>query len=295
MKYLKNTLSHLLLVVILLIMSASCSEDELIMDLSHEQNNELSELVVKKTGLKMVNSLLYNDSAKSGQGVAIDGRIMYRLYDSGLCQSFDISDVDNPKSQSVFKLGSYQTSNHGNSAQFFIEGGDHLLFVAGLNNHCYVELIENGSSELIQTISVSLNNYTSDFNIICGDDGALWAFGGMIPNGLLSVFKFRRPLLTEGDVTLSEKDLLDEWIIDSNYSYYDHVWQGGKVYDGKLYFVFGSSSKGKRVVIYDIVSYERIKEIVLDDIVKEEPEDCEYYDGKLLVVVNGGAGYYIID
>ena len=49
---------------------------------------------------------------RGGQGMAIHDRIMYRLYDTGLCQTFDLSDLAYPKKIASFELGSHASSNH---------------------------------------------------------------------------------------------------------------------------------------------------------------------------------------
>ena len=35
-------------------------------------------------------------------------------------------------------------------------------------------------------------------------------------------------------------------------------------------------------------------DIDLHNVIPEEPEDCDLVDGKILLTINGGTGYYII-
>lgn len=244
----------------------------------------------------VLSTVAYVDGeALSAQGCAIKDNFLYRFYDRGYCKVFQIHDDYNLSYVKEFKLGSYSIENHCNCAQFNVVGNDTLLYIAGTNKKCYVELIEENKSTLLQTITLSLDLFISDYNIISGDDEALWAFGGAIPFGELVVLKLRRPLLDEGDVILSQNDVLDVWIVDKNYSYLDRVWQGGKVYKGELFFVFGSAHIGKCIMIYDVSKHKTNKKLFLDNLILEEPEDCDFSNNNLIIFVYGGNAYYVIE
>ena len=73
------------------------------------------------------------------------------------------------------------------------------------------------------------------------------------------------------------------------------MWQGGKCYDGKLYFVFGSLTAGKQIDIYDTNSGRLLSQIILNDIVLDEPEDCEVIGNNIILTTYGGNGYYVIE
>ncbi len=244
-----------------------------------------------------MSTMVYVDGKQlTAQGCAIRDNYLYRFYDRGYCKVFQIENDYNMSFVKEFKLGSYQEGNHGNSAQFENKMGNTLLYVAGTKRKCYVELLEGNKSKILQTISLDLKNYSMDFNIICGDDDFLWAFGGMKPHGTFILLKFRKPLISEGNITLLDTDILDSWIISPHYSYWDSVSQGGKLYNGKLYLVFGSAVTGKKIVVYDIKRREIVFSIPLDDVVEEEPEDCEIINSDiLLLVVYGGKHYYLIE
>lgn len=254
---------------------------------------------IRKTGLNVNNSPTHNGRTLSSQGAAISDVILFRLYDSGICQTYNISDIDNPIPLNIFELGSFYSSNHCNTAQFasknlYNNGIPLLLYVAGLRGKCFVEEIYESYSVLAQTISLKKLEVffnTNSLNIISGDDSYLWIFGSQ---GDKLVFgKARKPLLSEGDVELSEDDIIDYWF-ESGYNYSDNAWQGGKVYNGKLYFVFGFSNTHKHIAIYDTNTHSKIEDINLDGFVSEEPEDCEIIGEDILLMTNGGKGYYII-
>ena len=264
--------------------------------INNEDKNKSSKYIVRKVGTNIVNYVTYNESNKSAQGMAVYGNTMYRLYNTGICQLFDISDRYNPKPLNIFALGSFGSRNHSNCAQFAPTSNFDvpLLYVSGLYGKCYVEELSNNSSKLIQIITFNeklIFNESTHYNLICGDDSFLWLMGGS--NTTLYFAKLIRPDVNIGDVNLSVKDVIDFWSI-SGYSYSASVWQGGKVYNGKLYFVFGTTSSRRHIAIYDTKTHELIEDIDLNDYIKEEPEDCEIIDNNIIITTNGGYGYYII-
>ena len=265
---------------------------------NNNTNNLSTKYNIRKVGTYTVNSLTYKGINRSAQGMAINGNVMFRLYNTGVCQTFDISDIDNPIPLHVFELGSFWHKNHCNSAQFIkkslFEQAPSLLYVSGLFGKCFVEEVTDSTSKLVQTITLNKLTIFNDFNhvnIICGDDNYLWFMGGSTTT--LHFGKLRKPDITEKDVILTEEDVLDFWS-ESDYIYSESVWQGGKVYNGLLYFVFGSNSSHSHIAIYDTATHLKVEDIELDSYVKEEPEDCDIVDGNIILTINGGKGYYII-
>ncbi len=255
-------------------------------------------LSVKKIGNGIDNSCQFNNRNYSGQGFAIWENVGYRLYDTGLCQTYDMSNLDSLSRIATFELGSRMALNHSNCAQFGQdEDGTPLLYVSGLRSKCFVERITPEGSTLVQIITLlplEVFNVSRVMNIICGDDGYLWAFGSSLsPNGL-TFAKFRRPDISEGDIYLSGLDLIDSWT-EEGYVYSKSVWQGGKVYDGRLYFVFGTGISNRHIVIYDTTTHEKVSDIDLNSIIPHELEDCEILPEGLFVVTNGGRYSYLIE
>jgi len=263
-----------------------------------------SENVMLLSYKKINGDYITNKINRSGQGMAIKDGYLYRLYDTGICQVIDISKIDSPKFMFSFELGSCMSNNHCNCAQFDNRRDSTILYISsvkslnGERGKCFVEKIEDQHSILIQTISVegisTLKKYKG-VNIICGDDGYLWIFGYDIDGKSIIYAKARRPAIKEGKyITLNDNDLLDYWY-DSEYSYANSVSQGGVIHKGRLYFVFGTTSTNRHIVVYDIKSHEKIGDINLNDIVKEEPEDIDFCgESMVLSIVKGGA-YYILD
>lgn len=259
-----------------------------------EDLSPISILSIKKVSDGIDNS--YNGQA--GQGFAIHGQVAYRFYNTGICQTYDIKDIEAPIKLSSFPLRSFRANNHSNCAQFASNSeGTPLLYVSGLSGKCYVERMRPDGSELIQTLtlpSMEAYNISTTMNIICGDDGYLWAFGSALTNNALSFVKLRRPDVAEGDIPFTAEDILDYWT-EENYIYSSSVWQGGMVYDGLLYFVFGTQGSNRHIAVYDTATRQKIHDIDLNKDVSEEPEDCDLVDGIIILTINGGNGYYVIN
>lgn len=233
---------------------------------------------------------------QAGQGVAVRDKIMYRVYDTGYCQTFDLSDFTKPKKLASFALGSHMGPNHANCAQACLdENGDVLLYVSGLKGgKTFVERMTTTGSTLVQTITLSpleILGKTVALNCVCSEDGFLWFFGS--GGDKLYFAKTRRPLLSEGNVTIGMDDILDFWY-ESDYVYKSDVWQGGKVYGNFLFFLFGASGTTAHLVVFDTRAHKRILDIDLSKVVKEEPEDCELIPQGILVVTYGGNNYYLV-
>lgn len=258
---------------------------------------------IKKINSTLSNSCYYENKSHSGQGMAIYGNKMYRLFNSGLCREFDISDPKNPLLISTFKMGSYGKDNHCNCAQIDIANdGSAYIYISsvrelnGLRGKCFVEKISSESTKLVQTISVGDIHFLSNYkglNIICGDDGFLWLFGYDVKGNNMIYVKASKPSLNYPDVVIEEKDIIDFWI-DNDYSYNSSVTQGGTVHNGYLYSVFGTSRTNRHIAVYDVISHRKVADVDLNPIVQEEPEDCDFYGDNLILAIYGGEGYYAL-
>lgn len=252
---------------------------------------------IEKTGDIFENFCTYEGKTYIAQGVAICGNTLYRLYDSGLCETYNIDDITRPRKLATFELGSRNVLNHANCAQIKLPGnGDTLLYVAGLRGKCFVERISADHSALLQTITLpplGVFHNTQNMNIICGDDGFLWLFGEARSTKTLFFAKARLPLISEGNVVLTKNDILDYWS-ESGYVYSKSVWQGGMVYEGNLFYVFGRGESNRHIAVYNTFNHQKVKDITLNGIVSEEPEDCDMCGEYIVLTIYGGKGYYLM-
>ena len=305
--------SHLVIAIIfgcVTITLKSCSPTELVLenvdvdiDADIDADRAIVIKEVRKPNTELPNSCSYNGMSCSAQGMAIWGDSMFRLFHSGICETIDISNLPTARVVKTCALGLYSPSNHCNCTQVFVdENGRSFLYVssaqyiAGEQGKCYVEQINNDSFTHVQTISVSsidlLKNY-SGINIICGDDGFLWIFGLNRQGKNMIFLKARRPSFQEEDIVLGNYDVVDYWM-DSEFSYDKDITQGGTVHKGYLFAVFGTGSTNRRIAVYNTTSHQKVGDIDLNEMVKEEPEDCDFIGDDLVLVINGGKGFYQI-
>ena len=274
----------------------------LLVSACRSENDDIEVIVtVRKIGLNMRNGLKYEGRQYAAQGVAIWDKTLYRLYDTGICQSFDISEIEKPLLISTFPLASYQKTNHSNGGQFLsireTTIDSPFLYVSGSLGRCFVESISDKSSTLIQTITIDEEEIAQQnvrLNIVCGDDGFLWAFGRNVEKRELWFAIFPKPNLSKNTVRLCYDDMIDFWT-EPNYIFEKSVSQSGKIYNGRLYYVFGTEKTDRHIMIYDTKSHKKILDYDLNQYVKEEPEDLEIIGKSIYIFINGGTGYYVID
>ena len=233
----------------------------------------------------------YKGIMLTGQAHAIYNNYLFRLLHSGYCYVYDISDIDDIKFINKFELGSWASSNHCNSAQFGNEvqpdTGFPLLYVGHTSKGilCNVEKISLTGSETIQ--SITMDNPIPIQEFIIGDDGYLWTAGCAAPGGAQSIVlfqKFERPPLEEKEAKINWDNPIDGFeAIESGNS----IWQGMKVYANKLYFVTGSSLRGRRdryISVYDLNKKKKIESIDINDASDGEPEDIDFIDGQTMLL-----------
>ena len=284
--------------VLFLLLFLSCAKGEVI-DINNNgiiKVNE-SQVSVKKVGGYIPDSVFIDDKVIHGQGCAIVDNYLYRLFDGGYCSVFNINTIDDISYCHGFKLDSYSSFNHANCAQYDRISG--LFYISAFKERkCNVESIDaiNGSSTLIQQIEIKESEVLGEgcLNVICGDDGFLWAFGGPESGfGTLVFLKFRKPAISlydSGRIILDENDLVDLWRQDDIISV-----QGGVVKHGYLFFLSGSLTSNKKILAYNTSTHEMEYLIILDDVVAEEPEDIDFWGNYLVVTVYGGSAYYALD
>ena len=107
----------------------------------------------------------------------------------------------------------------------------------------------------------------------------------------LKVLKFNIPSLTESEVTLTENDALDSFEYPHDYNVDGQI-QGGKVYNDKLYWVFGANrgyhpGEWKRALyVFDLKNKVRESFVDLSDVLEHELEDFEIYGNIGLISIN---------
>lgn len=245
------------------------------------------------------NPITTTDTNLAGQGGDVFGDYLFRLHQNGLCEVFDIANFQNIKRVGIFELGSYSSANHCNNAAFgqvLADTGFPYFYVSGFYNHtCYVEKVSTSGAQLVQTIVVTISGF-ENCNIICGDDGYLWAYGAK--NGLVTFYKFNLPDISWASVELTEADAVDSWADNDSARFLESYIQGGKIYKGKIYVLFGqaiSTGLERLVVVYDTTTHQRLSVVSFEESIENEIEDCAITRGKMLIITNGGYGVKVVN
>lgn len=230
--------------------------------------------------------------ATGGQGMAIYGDKLFRLKNGGTASVFKFVDGGFESLGNITFNGSNSTW-HCNSAQFAptVESGQTypLLYIAGLTDgKCYVERItdNNGvfSTTLVQTITITSNAIVPSIgiNVQIGDDGHIWAAYISSSLGVVAI-KYRKVLVSEGNVTLTESDIIDYAYNSVDYTYSNKPWQGCKIYNNKLWFFYGSASR-MGFYVADLVTKKVINDVEMTGMVTNgEFEDGDFKDGILYI------------
>lgn len=233
-----------------------------------------------------------------------------------LCQfrvdhtALDIMDMEKKKHVATIALSSLGSSYHCNNADFgdtFYSDSDEfpLLYSShqGRNARCIlVDRIfkEDGEykMETIQRIDLPWEvdeplGYTPDA-IVDNENNCLYVYtGNTIPITDFYIYKFRLPTHTEGNIKLSQEDILASWVINDCPSYYK---QGGMVKDNILYIMEGvpgwQTDNILRIInlkdnIYTLINLSK------DFYANWEPEDVFLYDNDFYIAANRSGVYHL--
>lgn len=249
-------------------------------------------------GAVINDALVIGGQTYYGQGADVFGNRAFRLHKNGICEVFDIANYKNITKLAEYNLGSYGASNHSNCCNFGNELSDTgfpYLYVAGLNNgKCYVEKVSESSAELVQTITLSEGIAG---NLTVGDDGKLWFFYGDNLGSTMYFYKFDLPDVDGGDVTISLSDAIDSWTDTDCSEYLAYYYQGGKIYNGRLYVLFGQSGAGQKryMLSYNINSHQRVSIVDFTETIPHEIEDCGIRNGRMIIFTNGSTGLNVVN
>lgn len=241
------------------------------------------------------NECYYNNELYYAQAMDIFKNYLFRLYYSAsnksLCKVYDITNILDPTLIDSFPLGYQGDYIHCNACQFGkeidSETGFPLLYIRnGELGQCTVEKISLHASELLQVINIDTSNIfteQSESNIIIGDDGFLWLFGAN--DSKLFFAKFNVPNKLNSNVSLGKNDVVDSWEFAFQDDFANKTWQGGKIYNGHLYFLFGTNRKFNRLYIFNTSTHELEKLLPLSAI-QEECEDMAFLEDSILIGID---------
>lgn len=241
----------------------------------------------------------------AAQGMAIYGDYAFLLNDGGMCRIYDLK---KKKVENSFFLASADSTNHANSASFGVEyfGGNTLFPCIYISEclipcRCFVESINTEGSKLVQTLQFGLNGKPEPIQTWIVDVKSKKLYGlsqkRYIPNKpYITIRCFRLPLLAEGDIIFTEKDIENQFDI-----LLPNLLQGGVVRDSLLYLPVGSGGKGsneiseRAMVLINLRQQKIADKIVLNDLTKNEPEDVDFYRDELLMYCGQRGGLWKVD
>lgn len=233
----------------------------------------------------------------SKQGMAIYGDILVRMANVSTSTTHIIYRI--MPSGILEQVATFTDSSvgHSNALQFApsLEAGQAYpyLYVANLDLKCSVlSIAADFSVTKVQTITIDVAG--AGGNILMGDDGYIWSVT-LDSNDHYHFVKFRRVAVSEGDVTLTDADVLDEWSSQESWPYATFVWQGMMVKFGKVWFVYGqtqNSSQRRGIAVYDTATHAFVTDLHLDGI-NYEPEDVDAWNDSLILATYS-APYYLL-
>lgn len=243
------------------------------------------------------------------QGMAIYGDRCFMLNITGHCRVFDLK---KKKLVNDFRLGCYSLTNHANSASFGIEiiGKSQcpLMYVSECSSsyRCFVENISDSGSVLVQTIQATYNGKPEVIHDWVVDKAHRFLYGirttsnavDSAGNRLNTIVKYRLPRINEGDrVVLTEEDKIDQYDL-----LFVNVLQGSIIKKNKLYLPVGNlkfkeeerERDRRALIIVDLRKRKIVNKLDINNVTDNEPEDCDFYKGKLLLYCGQSGGLYEI-
>lgn len=189
------------------------------------------------------------------------------------------------------------STGHSNSIQFAptLEAGQDFpyLYVANLEKKCSVLSITAAYAvTIVQTITIGIAEVDADCNLQIGDDGYMWCVY-LDSNDHYHFIKFRRVSVSEGNVTLSQSDVVDEWTSVGEYPYATYVWQGMIIRNGQLWLSYGQTGAMARgIVIFDTTSHALVTTLDLSQY-DVEWEDLDFWNDSVLIGTYGNQLYQL--
>ena len=241
---------------------------------------------------------------KSAQGMAIYEDYAYLFNDGGLCR---VLNLKSGKIEGEFMLECSSKDTHVNSAcfsrQYVSDSSIPALYITEFygKRRCFVEVINSGKSKLVQTIELKNQEGQPPFVrewIVDNKRQMLYAVIREKNQQDENVIKkFSLPKVIEGStIVLTEENVMDEFSVN-----FLNGLQGGKIVGHYMYLVTGFSSlqgEGKyynrEIKVIDLKNKRLVRSIDLNNVTMNEPEDIDFYQGKLLLFAAGTGGIYSV-
>ena len=246
------------------------------------------------------------------QGMDIWGQTVVSCQNTGVITLYNYDGRTLTKRGDSFPMASNDKENHSNvvsmSRSFYKEGDPlPLIYVSqcskgrykGMKDVCFVERIkpELNATELVQTILYKDENKNFGYAVqwvLDNENGYLYGYGNTInnndPQNRHRIVKFRIPEVKEGLVTLTDADLLENYLLEETYSQpFNPVGQGLFIKDEVLYMPtgFGQEKAPSILYVWDLKARRMRNVIDLTKATKGELEDCAAFGSALMIQAQG--------
>ncbi len=237
----------------------------------------------------------------SAQGMCIAGDKAYLMNNTGVCRVFDLK---RQRVKSEFLLNSYSKSNHVNSASWY----NGVIYVSECASpcRCFVEKIYGDTcSVIVQTIEVNRNKENSIAHdwVVDGKTQSLYTVSNLKhfylkeKRGVHRITRYRLPALEDGsNITLTDADVIESFDVE-----FPNLLQGACI-KGKYLYLPTGLHKGneerldseRTLIIINLRKHMIEGKIDIGTIMSNEPEDCDFYKGRLLLFCGQSGGIYEI-
>lgn len=233
----------------------------------------------------------WSNLPSSMQGMAIHENILVRMANVGTSTTHYIYRIADNGTLTQLATFSLNTTGHSNAMQFapVVEPGQTYpyLYVSDLTGACEVlQIAADYTVTQVQKITVPRG-----WQVQIGDDGFIWGLAGNA-----TFIKYRKVKVSEGaDITLTADDILEESSINETFDSSLYTWQGSKFKYGKAWIPIGTSGADKKraLLIYDLAAQRTLANIDLTGIGDVEFEDCDFWDGALIICTYGTPTYIL--
>lgn len=185
------------------------------------------------------------------------------------------------------------TTGHSNAMQFAptVEDGQTYpyLYVSDLDGACEVlSIASDFSVTQVQKITVP-----TGWQVQIGDDGFIWAIAG--GGTALRFIKYRRVAVSEGNITLTSSDILEDISVNDKFDSASYTFQGSKFKFGKAWLPIGTTgtTQKRALFVFDLAQQRTAANIDLTSLGNVEFEDVDFWDGAAIIACYSAATYIL--
>lgn len=261
-----------------------------------EENENVIESEGPGFDIRSLLSLSPHPNSNFIQGMAVHNNYAFVFYTYGYCK---IIDLKNKTNVCQTQLASQANNNHANCAMFskiyFDEKDKYpLLYISPYGKQrCFVERFheDSNSFELVQTIYVETTEYKNDYGefLIDEDRGILYdiTFNGKYSDYFV-IKSFNIPSYKHTNAYLYDEDLISIKRINLNIR---KALQGGTIYQGDIYLMFGDNISQRELNIIRTKDFS-IEQYDIADRLYAEPEDIDIYENSIILSTNYPLGLW---